>query len=98
LATRSLSPRDQLEAWVQWYHPILDILPKHAAGDEFPAEVHMWKLGGSVMSRTITPPVNVVRAKSNLRRNPVDHWVISYCPRGAQFAKRGLVFGVDVPG
>jgi hypothetical protein len=39
------------------------------------------------VSRTIAPPVNVVRAKSNLRRDPVDHWVISYCARGAHFAR-----------
>ena len=86
-ATTSLRPRDQLEAWADWYHPVLDILPKHDAGDEFAAEVHMWKLGGLAVSRTIAPPVNVVQAKSNLRRDPVDHWVISYCPRGAHFAE-----------
>jgi AraC-like DNA-binding protein len=39
------------------------------------------------MSRTIAPPVNVVRAKSNLRSDPVDHWVISYCARGAHLAR-----------
>jgi hypothetical protein len=47
----------------------------------------MWKLGGLAISRTIAPPVNVVRAKSNLRRDPVDHWVISYCARGAHLAQ-----------
>src|SRR6516225_10151391 len=82
-STHSLIPRDQLEAWREWFEPVLDVLPRHAAGDEFTAEMRMWKLGGLAMSRTISPPVNVVRAKSNLRREPVDHWVISYCARGA---------------
>jgi AraC-like DNA-binding protein len=86
-ATQPLPPRDQLEAWREWFEPVLDVLPKHATGDEFTAETHMWKLGGLAMSRTIAPPVNVVRAKSNLRRDPVDHWVISYCARGAHFAR-----------
>ena len=87
-ATQSLRPRDQLGAWREWFEPVLDVLPKHAPGDdEFTAEVHMWKLGGLAMSRTIAPPVNVVRAKSNLRRDPVDHWVISYCARGAHLAQ-----------
>jgi hypothetical protein len=40
-STHSLSPRDQLEAWREWFEPVLDVLPKHAAGDEFPAEVHL---------------------------------------------------------
>ena len=38
------------------------------------------------MSRTIAPPVNIVRTKGHLRRDPVDHWVISYCARGAHSA------------
>ena len=86
-STHSLIPRDQLEAWREWFEPVLDVLPKHATGDEFTAEMRMWKLGGLAMSRTISPPVNVVRAKSNLRREPVDHWVISYCARGAHLAQ-----------
>jgi hypothetical protein len=51
----------------------------------------MWKLGGLARTRTIAPPVNLVRAKSNLRRDPVDHWVISYCARGAHFAQKAGV-------
>jgi len=86
-ATQSLQPRDQLGAWREWFEPVLDVLPKHAPGDEFTAEMHIWKLGGLAMSRTIAPPVNVVRAKSNLRRDPVDHWVISYCARAAHLAQ-----------
>jgi hypothetical protein len=38
------------------------------------------------MSRTIAPPVDVVRTREHLRRDPVDHWVISYCARGAHSA------------
>jgi hypothetical protein len=86
-STHSLSPRDQLEAWREWFEPVLDVLPKHATGDEFTAEMHMWRLGGLAMSRTIAPSVNAVRTKSNLKRDPVDHWVISYCVRGAHLAR-----------
>src|SRR6516165_5511006 len=90
-ATISLRPRDQVEPWAEWYHPVLDTLPKHAAGDDFPTEVHTWKLGGLAMSLTIAPPVNVFRAKSNLRRDPVDHRVISSGPRGTHFAQTASV-------
>jgi AraC-like DNA-binding protein len=86
-ATQVLRSQDQFEAWREWYQPILDILPKQSTGAEFPAETHMWKLGDLSMSRTIAPSVHVVRRKTNLRRDPVDHWVISYCARGAHFAR-----------
>ena len=86
-ATQFLRRRDQFEVWREWYSPVLDVLPRHSPGEEFSAEIHLWKLGGLAMSRTIAPPVNVVRAKSNLRRDPVDHWVISYCARGAHLAQ-----------
>jgi AraC-like DNA-binding protein len=86
-ATQALRMRDQLEAWREWYHPVLDISPKQATDDVFPAEIHMWKLGGLAMSRTTAPPVYVSRTKSNLRGDPVDHWVVSYCARGAHLAR-----------
>ena len=45
-STHSLIPRDQFEAWREWFEPVLDVFPKHATGDEFTAEMPMWKLGG----------------------------------------------------
>ena len=86
-ATQPLPMRDQLEAWREWYHPVLDIVPKQAIGDAFAAQTHIWKLGGLAMSRTTSAPVYVSRTKSNLRGDPVDHWVVSYCARGAHLAR-----------
>jgi hypothetical protein len=86
-ATQPLPPRDQLEAWREWFEPVLDVLARNATGDGFTAEMRMWKLGGLAMSRTIAPPANVARTKGHLRRDPVDHWVISYCARGAHLAQ-----------
>jgi AraC-like DNA-binding protein len=85
-STRDLRPRDQLEAWREWYEPVFDVVSKQSIGDEFPADIHLWKLGGLAVSRTSAPSVHVVRTKAHLRRDPVDHWVISYCARGAHFA------------
>jgi AraC-like DNA-binding protein len=85
-ATQPLRPRDQLEAWREWYQPVFDVIPGNPPTYESPAEIHLWKLGGLAMSRTSAAPVNVVRTKGHLRREPVDHWVISYCARGAHSA------------
>jgi hypothetical protein len=45
--------------------------PRSPHSDKFPAEIHLWKLGGLAMSRTSAPPVNIVRTKGHLRRDPV---------------------------
>ena len=87
-ATRPLRARDQLEAWREWYQPVLDVVCEQPTGHGFSAEIQLWNLGGLGVSRTTSAlPVHVARAKSNLRRDPVDHWVISYCPGGGHFAR-----------
>jgi AraC-like DNA-binding protein len=86
-ATHTLRPRDQLEVWREWCQPVFDVVPKGPMGDGFPGETRLWKLGGLVMSRTTAPPAHVARTRDHLRRDPADHWVISYCLRGRYFAK-----------
>jgi AraC-like DNA-binding protein len=93
-ATRALRPRDQLEAWRAWFQPVLDVVPKHPTGEGFPAATELWNLGGMAVSRTTSSlPVFVARTKSNLRRDPVDHWILSYCRRGAHFSRTA---GIDL--
>src|SRR5215472_1831228 len=94
--TRSLRSRNQFEAWREWHQPVLDFLPQESTRYGFPAEVHLWKLGGLAMSRTSVPPVSVARTKSNLRRDPIDHWVINYCVRGTHFTNTAGT-AVEVP-
>jgi AraC-like DNA-binding protein len=81
--TRSLRPQDQFDAWREWYSSVLEVVAGNPLGDEFPAETELWTLGGLAMSKTSAPPVDVSRTGRHLRRDPVDHWVISYCARGA---------------
>jgi AraC-like DNA-binding protein len=95
-ATQLLAPRDQFEAWREWCQPVLDVIPKHPAGDGFLAENHTWKLAGLAVSRTSGPPVHVVRTGSHLRRDPVDHWILSYCIRGAHFTRTART-SLEVP-
>src|SRR6516164_8215767 len=83
-------PEDLFEAWRQWHQPVLDFLPQQSTRYGFPAEVHLWKLGGLAMSRASAPPVSVARTKRNLRRDPIDHWVINYCDRGTHFTNTAV--------
>jgi len=94
--TQPLRPQDLFEAWRQWHQPVLDFLPQQSTRYGFPAEVHLWKPGGLAMSRTSVPPVRVARTKRNLKRDPIDHWVISYCIRGTHFTNTGGT-AVEIP-
>ena len=86
-STRALRPRDQFEAWREWYSSVLDVVPKDPIDDGFAGEIRLWNLGGLAMTRTVARSVHIFRTKGHLRRDPVDHWVISYCARGAHLAR-----------
>ena len=84
--TRPPRFQDQFEAWRSWYQPVFDVIPKQLAGGAFAAAIRFWPLGGMAISLTTAPAVDIVRAKSHLRHEPVDHRIISYCARGAHSA------------
>jgi AraC-like DNA-binding protein len=82
-STRTLLDwRDQFDAWRTWFSPVFEISREGDATD-FVAENEIWDLGGLAISRVSAPSVRVKRAKANLRRAPVDHWVLSYCRHGS---------------
>ena len=80
---------DQFEAWREWYSPVFDIIPKDPKSDGFSSETRAWKLGSLTMSRTIGPRARIIRTKKHIRRDPVDHWGISYCVRDEYLTKAG---------
>lgn len=88
-STQAFRPRDQFEAWREWYSSVFEVMPRDPIGDGFPGEIRLWNLGGLAISRTIAASSQISRTKSHVRRDPVDHWVISYCARGAHLAKTG---------
>ncbi len=81
-ATRSLEPRDQYEAWREHFQPIIEVMPGQQADSGFAAVNEIWRLGELAVSRVAAPSVRVARTKAGLRRDPVDHWVLSYCRSG----------------
>jgi AraC-binding-like domain len=88
-STQAFRPRDQFEAWREWYSSVFEVMPRDPIGHGFPGEIRLWNLGGLAISRTIAASSQISRTKSHVRRDPVDHWVISYCVRGAHLAKTG---------
>ena len=86
-STQALHPPDQFEAWREWYLSVFEVIRKDEMDDPFLGEIRLWNFGGLAMSRTVAPSIQILRTKGHLRRDPVDHWVISYCARGAHLAK-----------
>ena len=68
--TQPLRPRDQFEAWREWYSSVFEVTPKDPVGDGFSGETRLWDLAGFAISRTSASPVDVVRTKGHLRRDP----------------------------
>ena len=82
-STRPVRPAEQIDAWRDWFHPLFDVTPSTPSGTGFPAENTVWAADGVVVSRVHAPAVRVVRTNGHLRRNPVDHWVVTVCRHGA---------------
>ncbi len=87
--TRFVSPREQCEAWREWFSAAFEVVPKEASGEGFRAENKIWRLGDLIVSQVSGPAVEVVRRKTHLRRTPADHWVLSYCREGVSIVRTG---------
>jgi AraC-like DNA-binding protein len=80
--THSLPVADQFEAWRTWYGPVFDSTLQRPVTAGFPAKVSTWILDGFTFSQISAPAVNGIRTKAHIRRNPVDHWVVTSYRRG----------------
>jgi AraC-like DNA-binding protein len=81
-ATHSLPAAEQFEAWRSWYAPVFDSAPRQPVEQGFRAKAVTWMLDGFTLSRVSAPPVNGRRTRTHIRRNPVDHWVVTFYRRG----------------
>src|SRR5215468_9173350 len=76
--TKTLPRREQFEAWCAWYGSTFDVIRSPQPVDRgFPATHLNWKLRGLAVSRVSAPPLHTERTKAAIRRNPLDHWVVS---------------------
>jgi AraC-like DNA-binding protein len=78
-STSGLRGQDQFDAWRSFYGPVFEIVPKQPAV-AFDAKLNLWALGSFAMSRTTSPAVRLARTTNHLKHEPVDHWLINYCP------------------
>jgi AraC-like DNA-binding protein len=86
-STQSLPPSEQFEAWHGWYGPVFEAVSLASAREGFAATNDNWTVGGFTVSRVESPPNSVARAPSFIRRNPVDHWVITLSKQSESHVK-----------
>ncbi|GEP58230.1 helix-turn-helix domain-containing protein [Reyranella soli] len=98
--TASLPPREQFAAWHAWYSSFLDTAVTRTPDEGFSACSETWSLGGLTISDGTAPAIFTARTKTLIRRNPVDHWVLTLCRRGTvalQASNGSVSFEPGVP-
>ncbi len=75
--TRGLPIRQQYEAWRSWHDRTFDGSPDRPAEEGFVAESKILWTEGFALVRVSTPAMKVMRTRALIRRNPVDHFVIT---------------------
>lgn len=78
-STEAINSTHQFEAWRDWFWPVFSIAPRSDATDGFRASNKVWNLGGVVVSCVSAQGAMVKRDQSNIKKAPVDHWVVTYC-------------------
>ena len=90
LSTRGLRPRDQRAAWHAWHSPTYALADEEETREEgFEADMALWTLGPAALSRVRVPRLRAVRDAGHIRRDPIDHWAISFGSRPTQVSVRG---------
>jgi AraC-like DNA-binding protein len=76
-STSDVPARQQFDAWMDWFDGVFDVLPHQSPGRGFQAQSQSWQVGGCMLSRVRAPAIRVERKITHVRRNPLDHWVIT---------------------
>lgn len=97
-ATSDLPARDQLQAWQAWYGRVFDTSPLHAGDEGFFARARAWTLNGFTLNHVTAPGLSVVRTKTLIRREPVDHWAITLSQRSVTRLDSGSATLAAPPG
>lgn len=81
--TRTLPPRAQFAFWQACNNGLVDVRqPEGAANAGFAASGTMWRMGGFALSSGESDPCHYSRTARHIRRDSVDHWVVSIIRSG----------------
>ncbi len=75
--TRDLPQGVQFDSWRDWYGGVFETTTDVIVSAGFEAANSNWTIGGLTVSEVASPPVSVARSRPFVRRNPVDHWMMT---------------------
>ncbi|MCW5736108.1 MAG: helix-turn-helix transcriptional regulator [Enhydrobacter sp.] len=81
--THDLPKGDQFGSWQDWYRGVFETTTDVTVSGGFEAANSNWIIGGLTISEVASPPLAVTRSQPFVRRNPVDHWVMTLSNQSA---------------
>jgi len=96
--TRPLPLRDQFAFWQACNNGLVDVVqPEVAASSGFAASGTMWRMGGFALSSGESEACHYSRTARHIRRDSVDHWVVSIIRSGQRRFRTGGVSVINDP-
>lgn len=94
-STAGIDRAKQLDAWRGWFDPVFEA---EVADPEqgFLASSETWNFSGFVLSRVRAPKLRAIRTPELIRRNPVDHWVLTI-GKARTVGQAGPSQSMDIP-
>ena len=82
ISTAGQPAHRQLESWQSWYGSVFQATPLDSRASEFVAHHKSWNVPGLSLNWVSAPALAVVRTKTLIRREPIDHWAITLGSQG----------------
>ena len=76
-STSDIPVKQQFDAWLVWFDRVFDVLPHDPPRSGFQARSLNWQIGRCMLSLIWAPAIRVERNITHVRRDPLDHWVIT---------------------
>lgn len=90
--TLGVRAQEQYDAWRGWHNRTFDGSSSNPAKDGFLARSNAVTTDGLALVRIAMPATRVLRTRTLIRQNPVDHWVVTM----GMNAKTHLTIGKDI--
>jgi AraC-like DNA-binding protein len=81
-STTAFPSSEQFSAWRASYAPMVDLIEPDGLSIGFAGEQVLWDLGNLAFSRVRTDGLGFASLAGHLRRDPIDHWLISLMLKG----------------
>lgn len=82
-STLELPPSERFVAWRSSYAPMVDLIEPDGFPTDFTGEQRLWDLGNLALSHVSTDGLEFASLPGHVRRDPIDHWLISLMLKGS---------------